>query len=159
MSSVRGLPWSLGLLAGIAGALGAALAWRRLDVVEVRGRSMAPTLLPGDRLLVARLRRPPRAGDVVLAADPRDAGRELIKRVGAVHDGHVVVHGDAPDASTDSRHFGELAAPDVRWRVVGRYWPPARAGTVAKAPPRPLDPLDEGGEPACTFPEALIAGD
>ena len=35
----------------------AALALRRrLDVVEVRGRSMAPTLLPGDRLLVARSR-------------------------------------------------------------------------------------------------------
>ena len=57
--------------------LGWAFARRTFDVVEVRGRSMVPTLLPGDRLLVARL--PARAGDVVLAADPRVRERELIK--------------------------------------------------------------------------------
>ena len=44
---------------------------------------MAPSLLPGDRLLVVRLRRPPRTGEVVLAPDPRVLPRELIKRVGA----------------------------------------------------------------------------
>ena len=46
----RGLIWPLALL------LGAVAARRWTDVVEVRGRSMLPTLLPGDRLLVARLR-------------------------------------------------------------------------------------------------------
>ncbi len=56
------LTWiAAGVVAGIA-------ARRWLDVVEVRGRSMAPTLLPGDRLLVVRAW--PRVGDVVLAVRP-----------------------------------------------------------------------------------------
>ena len=39
----------LGVAAGIAAGVAAS---RWLDVVEVRGGSMAPSLLPGDRLLV-----------------------------------------------------------------------------------------------------------
>ncbi|MEO8511518.1 MAG: S26 family signal peptidase [Chloroflexota bacterium] len=141
--------------------LGAAIAaLRRLDVVAVRGGSMAPALLAGDRLLVLRLDRAPRIGEVVLAADPRDRDRELIKRVTAIRGGAVTVRGDAPHASTDSRAFGTLPAAAIRWRAVLRTWPPARAGAIPRLPPRPvLDPVDEGGEPACTFPEALIAGD
>ncbi len=66
----RGLAWLLVAVPAIA-------ALRLLDVVEVRGRSMTPTLQPGDRLLVIRAR--PRTGDVVLAPDPRDGRRELVK--------------------------------------------------------------------------------
>jgi len=132
-----------------------ALARRRLDVVEVRGRSMAPTLLPGDRLLVARL--PPRVGDVVLAADPRAPERELIKRVASADDRRVVLRGDNAAASTDARTFGSLPVDAVRWRAIGLYWPASRIGRLG-APPPALKLLDEGGEPACTFPDALIAG-
>jgi nickel-type superoxide dismutase maturation protease len=131
------------------------IARRQLDVVEVRGRSMAPTLLPGDRLLVARL--PPRVGDVVLAPDPRAPHRELVKRVVSADECGLVVRGDNPAASTDARTFGALPRDAVRWRVVGRYWPVTRAGPVGPAP-KP-NPLDEGGEPACAFPESLTAGD
>lgn len=129
---------------------------RRLDVVEVRGRSMAPALLPGDRLLVARL-GPPRVGDVVLAADPRDWRRELIKRVAALDVGGVTLRGDNPSESTDARTFGALPPAVVRWRVVGRYWPANRIGPVP--PVSELHPIEQGGEPACSFPEALIAGE
>jgi len=109
--------------------LGLAIAARRhLDVVEVRGRSMAPTLLPGDRLLVARL--PPRVGDVVLAADPRETRRELIKRVSAIGPGGVVLRGDNPASSTDGRSFGAIALRTVTWRALVRYWPPVRAGRL-----------------------------
>jgi signal peptidase I len=104
---------------------------RRLDVVEVRGRSMAPALLPGDRLLVARL-GPPRVGDVVLAADPRDPRRELIKRVSTL-DGGVVLRGDNRPLSSDARTFGALPSSAVRWRVVGRYWPADRIGRVGNS--------------------------
>ncbi|MGH2445845.1 MAG: nickel-type superoxide dismutase maturation protease [Candidatus Limnocylindria bacterium] len=156
MSTARGLRWPLIGFVGIATA--AAFAWRRFDAVEVRGRSMAPTLLPGDRLLVARRAGRPSIGEVVLATDPRYARRELIKRVTAIRDGHVTLRGDAPGASTDSRSFGALPVDAVRWRVLGRFWPPARIGAIpARAPA--LVPVDEGGEAACTFPEALIAGD
>jgi nickel-type superoxide dismutase maturation protease len=127
------------VLAGLAGARLAAAARDWLDVVEVRGRSMSPTLQPGDRLLVERWtyeRRSPLVGDVVLAADPRAPQRELIKRVTAVEDGRLTVRGDAPDASTDSRAFGDLRADTVRWRVAFRYWPPERAGLVTPRPDR-----------------------
>ena len=147
----RSLVWLLVALLALL------LVRRRLDVVEVRGRSMAPALLPGDRLVVARL-GPPRVGNVVLATDPRDRRRELIKRVSALDGGRVTLRGDNGSQSTDARTFGALARSDVRWRVIGRYWPAERIGRVAPADLR-LEPLAEGGDPACTFPEALIAGE
>ena len=126
----------LALVAGLA-CLGAALlAGRRLvDLVEVEGHSMAPTLEPGDCLLVEavtyRARRP-RVGDVVLADDPRLPSRELIKRIAAVDPaaGSALLVGDAPDASTDSRTFGVIPLDAIRWRAVGRYWPAARASLM-----------------------------
>jgi len=135
---------------GIASAL---VARRHLDVVEVRGRSMAPALLPGDRLLVVRSLRAPRVGEVVLAQDPREPRRELVKRVAGFGPGSVQLRGDNVAASTDAR-----VAPDrVRWRAVLCYWPPDRA-TTRLGRPLALEPLDEGGEAACAFPEALVAG-
>lgn len=92
---------------------------------------MVPTLLPGDRLLVEAItlrRRPPRAGEVVLALDPRAPQRELVKRV-AEHDpvtDLVELRGDAPEASSDSRAFGAVPRGQIRWRVAARYWPPRR---------------------------------
>jgi nickel-type superoxide dismutase maturation protease len=135
----------------VLGGLVAAGRW--LDVVEVRGRSMAPTLLPGDRLLVVRLA--PRTGDVVLAADPRDADREMVKRVASIDAFGVTLRGDNPVASTDARTFGAIPTDRVRWRAVLRYWPIRRAGFIPAPPPF----VDEGGEDACAFPGALIAGD
>ena len=125
-------------------------ARRRLDVVEVRGRSMAPSLLPGDRLLV--LRAGPRAGDVVLAPDPRDTRRELIKRVATLGPARIALRGDNASSSTDAT-VGRSA---VAWRAILRYWPPSRL-TARLGRPRFLA-NDEGGEPACAFPEALVAG-
>jgi nickel-type superoxide dismutase maturation protease len=128
------------LLAGaVAGlALAAILGRRLLDVVEVEGGSMAPGFRPGDRLLVEALTyrtRPPRVGEVVLAADPREPSRELIKRVAAVDavGGEVVLAGDVPEASTDSRTFGPVPPHAIRWRVAGRYWPLAGASTRQKS--------------------------
>ena len=157
----RILPLLLALAALAALSAAAALAaLRRLDAVEVNGLSMAPGLLPGDRLLVEAwtyARRPPRAGEVVLAADPRGSSRELIKRVAAVRDGTVDLLGDLPTSSTDSRHFGTVAASTFRWRVALRYWPPGRFGPI---PPRPVPPELEpaGGEPACTAFDHLVVG-
>jgi nickel-type superoxide dismutase maturation protease len=95
---------------------------------------MLPTLRPGDRLIVVRGRRRARVGEVVLARDPRDAARELVKRVAAVGQGGVTLHGDNPALSTDGRTFGSLPARAVRWRAVARCWPPRRAGRLAPPP-------------------------
>ena len=135
----RAARWSV-LAAVAAVGLG-----RFLDVVAVRGRSMAPTLLPGDRLLVARLHRKARAGDVVLAPDPRDGRRELVKRVASADDRALRLRGDNPAASTDARTFGAVAPASVRWHAIGRYWPLRRAGLIPRGP---LVFDDEGGEPA-----------
>ena len=117
------------LISSALAVLAALVLRRRLDVVEVRGRSMAPALLPGDRLLVARLGSP-RVGDVVLATDPRDRRRELIKRVAAREASRVTLRGDNRSESTDARTFGALPSSQVRWRVIGRYWPADRVGRV-----------------------------
>ena len=146
-------PWRL---APLLIAVPTLAALRALDVVEVRGRSMAPTLLPGDRLLVMRGR--PRPGDVVVAPDPRGGRRELVKRVAAVGPQGVTLRGDNPVASTDARAFGEVGGDQVTWRAIARIWPADRIGRIPAAPSI-LDPLVEGGEPACAFPEALVAGD
>ncbi len=122
----------------------AALALRR---VVVEGESMRPALAPGDRLLVVRV--PPwvrlAPGAVVAAPDPRDRRRLLVKRVAAVEPGgRVVLHGDNPGASTDSRTFGPLARRAV-WGVAWyRYAPPERAGRLRQLE-RP-GPTTEGGE-------------
>lgn len=126
-----------GLIGSLLASLVVLAARRWLDVVEVRGRSMSPTLLPGDRLLIAR--RAPRVGDVVVAADPRDPHRELIKRVARMDPSGVDLRGDNADASTDARGFGSVPVGVVRWRVVARYWPAARIGRL------PAAPVAEGG--------------
>jgi nickel-type superoxide dismutase maturation protease len=97
---------------------------------------MAPALRQGDWLLVESLTyrtRPPRPGDVVLAADPRHPSRELIKRVAAVDavKGEVVLAGDASEASTDSRAFGPVPVTAIRWRAAARYWPPERVSVLS----------------------------
>jgi nickel-type superoxide dismutase maturation protease len=120
--SPRSLTWLL------FGLLAVQVARRWLDVVEVRGRSMAPTLLPGDRLLIARLGF--RVGDVVVAADPRVPRRELIKRVAARDRSGVTLRGDNPVASADARAFGRLPAEAIAWRAILRYWPPGRIGLI-----------------------------
>lgn len=128
------------LLAVAAGAAAFTLATRDLDAVSVRGRSMAPALLPGDRLIVRRRHGRPRVGDVVVVHDPRRADRELIKRVAAVDGARVTLLGDNPAGSTDAREFGSVAAGGVRWGVVVRYWPPSRLGPLPSSISTGSDP-------------------
>jgi nickel-type superoxide dismutase maturation protease len=131
MRRTRGPRGPLVVVPVAAALIGAFLVARRLvDVVEVRGPSMRPTLEPGDRLVVVRLRRGPRVGDIVLAPDPRHPSRELVKRAAAVDAGGVVLRGDDPAWSTDGRTFGAVSADAVRWRVAWRYWPAGRFGRV-----------------------------
>jgi nickel-type superoxide dismutase maturation protease len=106
--------------------------------VEVVGESMTPALRAGDRLLVTPL-APIRTGDVVALRDPRDRGRVLVKRVAAVLDAErsVVVVGDNPAASTDSRSFGPVPARLLLGRCVWRYHPEARRGGLTSGGSQP----------------------
>ncbi|MEO5986520.1 MAG: nickel-type superoxide dismutase maturation protease [Candidatus Limnocylindria bacterium] len=122
------------------------VARRLIDVVEVRGASMEPTLHPGDRLLLVRLQGVPRAGQVVVARDPRDPSRELVKRVAVVDERGVELRGDNPSRSTDGRAFGRVPISAVRWRAVVRYWPRQRLGRLPLIAPRaPSRPPSRAG--------------
>ncbi len=136
----------------LAGAVAALV--RPLGRVAVEGGSMRPTLEPGDRLLLVR-RRSYRPGAVVAVTDPRD-GRLLVKRVAAVTaDGRLVVVGDEPGASTDSRTFGPVAPSLVRGQAVHRYAPPGRTGRMPRpegSPSLPSSSWTGTGSSACSTP-------
>lgn len=123
------------LLPAIATSLTALGMWsliRRFARYEVSGESMAPALNPGDWIAVdiaAYSSRPPRRGHVVLARDPRDSQRTLVKRVGSVDiHGDTWLLGDNAASSTDSRTFGTVAPDAIVGRVRWRYWPIRRRG-------------------------------
>ena len=129
--------WVVG--AAACAVVGALALDRCVHRVVVRGGSMAPTLLDGDRLVVIDRPwgPPPRrlVGDVVAVPDPRAPDRILVKRVASVdlEAGTLEVLGDAPDASTDSRQFGAVPLASVVGRAVHRYGPPGRSGPVRRS--------------------------
>lgn len=99
--------------------------------IIVRGESMLPTLLPGERVLFDNLAYrvgDPRVGDVVVATHADRPGRTMIKRVAAVPgddvdgqsvgEGEYWLLGDTPEFSTDSRQLGAFR----RENIVGRGW-------------------------------------
>jgi signal peptidase I len=128
---------------GLLGATGWMVG--RCGRVEVVGVSMAPTLLDGDRLVVVPVGRL-RLGDLVVLPDPRTRSRPLVKRLAAVPNGRVVVGdvvleagmdevivlGDNPAASTDSRTIGPVAVSSIVGRAAYRYHPPDRAGPLRR---------------------------
>ena len=95
---------------------------------------MAPALQPGDRLVVWRPAglevRAVRTGDIVAAPDPRHPERTVLKRAGAVGPDGVLLFGDNPGQSTDSRHFGRIPVTSVRGKAIYRYAPRRRAGRL-----------------------------
>lgn len=106
----------------------------RYGVVVVRGPSMAPTYVSGDRLLIRHLRGGDvRIGDVVLLRVPEDDGTVpedaviVIKRVvqtgdgSSVPAGSVVVHGDNRRQSVDSRVWGPVNVEHLLAKVVRKF--------------------------------------
>ena len=105
-------------------------AW---TMARISGPSMSPTVRPGDRLLVRRVRTPGgvRPDDVVLARFPSRPELLVVKRVSRAVPGGHWVEGDNQFLTDDSRTYG---AAVVVGRVVGRLWP--RPGRL---PSRPAD--------------------
>jgi nickel-type superoxide dismutase maturation protease len=122
---------AIGTVAAIAVVV---LRWRPTRI-EIKGASMAPTLVPGDWALAVGRRRY-RRGDVVVVEHPGRPGYEMVKRVTAlpgesvgeraIDNDEYWVEGDREDASTDSRHFGPVRKEHLKARVVLVYWPKAR---------------------------------
>ena len=118
----------LALVAIAAETVGAVLWLRwRFSRHEVCGESMQPALREGDWIIVDRkayARALPRRGDIVLARDPREPSRQLVKRIDHVDlHGNAWLLGDNAEASTDSRTFGAVPRSEIVGRVIRRYWP------------------------------------
>lgn len=99
--------------------------------------SMAPALLPGDRLFVLRWTwiSGLRSGDVVVTHDPTNTPSFLVKRLALSSPGGYVLLGDNAAASRDSRAFGPVPLHLLIGRVLWRYLPASRRGPL---PPSPL---------------------
>ncbi len=98
----------------------------------VTGVSMSPSLNPGDRLVVRRIKHPgvELMGRIVVARDPRENGNLVIKRFAGLDGDSFILLGDNPEASTDSRFLGSFASDSLMGRVVYRYFPLNAAGRI-----------------------------
>jgi signal peptidase I len=125
--------------AALVGAAAFAFARYRPARVAIDGISMAPTLLPGDQVLVVTPSRYER-DDVVVVEHPQRAGYEVVKRLTGVP-GDVVgdrvlgddefwVEGDYAERSTDSRAFGPVPRTALKAKAVMIYWPLERRRAV-----------------------------
>ena len=89
--------------------------------MEVRGDSMVPTLLDGDRVVIEPLVTTPRSGDVVLAILPRGLTIHRVRRAGA--DGGCILIGD--NARVDD-------PPVALQQVIGRVTLAERDGRLLR---------------------------
>ena len=83
----------------------------RRKLFQVEGDSMLPSLQPKQRLLVKlRLQgdKSPTPGTIVVCRHPSEINMVITKRVWRSNDGWLELRGDNPEASTDSRHFGQV---------------------------------------------------
>ncbi|HEX8306533.1 MAG TPA: S26 family signal peptidase [Jatrophihabitans sp.] len=133
----RSLGW-LGVAGGLS-VMGVLLARRWCTVATVRGHSMSPTLLDGQRVLAVRRARY-RTGEVIVFWTPDGSGVPgdpdyRVKRVVAtggesrpemfadsalpavVPADCLAVAGDNAERSQDSRHLGYIPLTDVLGRV------------------------------------------
>ncbi len=90
---------------------------------------MLPTLCDGDRCAVRRTRRVG-PGDLVVLLDPEEPSRLLVKRAVEVSPRGLLVVGDNPGASRDSRNFGAVPLESLVGVAWYRYGPAGRIGPV-----------------------------
>ena len=95
-----------------------------LGRVRVAGHSMEPALHHGDELLFLRIA--PQTGSVVVARDPRDRDRLLVKRVTALAGNDVLLASDA-----EGHESLVVDRRAVIGRAILRYRAPFRASRLS----------------------------
>jgi nickel-type superoxide dismutase maturation protease len=98
-----------------------------LQLVEVTGPSMVPTLVHGDWLLIRYVgdaAEAVRAGEVVVLRHPLQQDLLIVKRAVERRDGGWWVLGDNDFVDNDSREFGTVPDELVLARGLGRFRPP-----------------------------------
>ena len=78
---------------------------------------MLPNLKDGDKVLV-KPHKSYQIGDIVVAKHPFKQSVVLIKRVSEVSEKGLILLGDNPAESTDSRTLGEISKKDILGKVV-----------------------------------------
>lgn len=108
------------------------LAFLTAKRVIVRGRSMVPALMAGERVLFDRLAYlldSPSVGDIVLVRHEARPSVRMIKRIaeceGPGRD-ELWLLGDNAKESTDSRTLGAFRRRDIVGRAWVVYWPVER---------------------------------
>lgn len=92
--------------------------------MRVQGSSMIPTLNDGDLVIVDReLSRVPLEGTIVAARPAGLDGKAVVKRVSAVSANQLVLLGDNPSDSLDSRRLGPVHQKELLGSVSCRLWP------------------------------------
>ena len=72
---------------------------------------MAPTLMPGDRVIIRRLNADqplPPNGSIVVAWHPKSETTRIVKRLTGCSEAGLLLLGDNPSESSDSRQFGSV---------------------------------------------------
>jgi signal peptidase I len=111
----------------------------RFGIRIVRGRSMQPTLVDGDRLMVRTVRPDdpdPPPGSLVVVRLP-DGRPEAVKRLVRREPEGWWVERDNPDEGVDSWLVGAIAEPDLIGVVLARVWPRPRLLRPRLRPPGP----------------------
>lgn len=94
------------------------LGRRRAFLVE--GNSMSPTLSSGDAVLIDP-NAEAKIGDMVLVNHPYKTSVTILKRVSEIGaNGNLMLTGDNPAESTDSRTFGAVSIECLIGKVVCR---------------------------------------
>ena len=139
--AVRKATWKRVSLTTIAALIPVCAFALTFHIVGLSSASMAPTLLPGDSVLVNRLiyhLSPPRRGDLIAVRFPQTGGREFVKRIIGVpgdvveeRGGRVSVNGMAVRWGRDSASGSTRATrmdrdpsrvPANRLYVLGDNW-------------------------------------
>ena len=97
------------------------LGFRRRFLVD--GESMSPTLLPGESLLVQDdfyKYHPLQVGDIILLQHPTQSDLIMVKRIHQIKDTEILVLGDNPSKSTDSRDFGFIKNSNILGKVTSK---------------------------------------
>lgn len=97
---------------------------RRRQRWQVQGRSMLPTLHPGDQVLVhpyAYQDTAPEVGDIVLAQHPYRCELRLVKRIISIADDCYFLQGDNFCESTDSRTFQAIPGDLILGKVISFF--------------------------------------
>ena len=84
---------------------------KSISLVSVRGRSMQPTVEPGQTVVIQKVFYSLHPKDIILFRDPE--GELSLKRISLIEGDNIYVLGDNQDVSIDSLEFGAISRSNI----------------------------------------------